>query len=223
MSLTWIKTVICCNISIYWEISQHGLTWGFSRGRIKPGGTPLYKPYRYVSPQNGCKFCPFWTGIGCGFWGNDGSVRTYLSFQFQMNKKEREMCECEIILRNLFCWCSNLSNDDLISAYARSENGWGNDWSEIRSGFREPQGTPPPRIPRVCGFAGWKMSGFISPYKKNKTEVKLFNSTDFELALVKLSPKHFCGTRLRQHFQHWYCSWQRCRCRLDKGIPGTLC
>lgn len=72
-------------------------------------------------------------------------------------------------------------------------------------------------------FAGWKMSGFSSPCKKNKTEVKLFNSTDFELALVKLSPKHFCGTRLRQHFQHWYCSWQRCRCRLDKGIPGTLC
>ena len=47
-----------------------------------------------------------------------------------------------------------------------------------------------------------KISGFISPGGKSKTDVILFNSTDFELALVKLSPKHFSGTRLRQHFQH---------------------
>ena len=28
------------------------------------------------------------------------------------------------------------------------KTGGENDWSEIRSGFREPRGTPPPRIPR---------------------------------------------------------------------------
>ena len=32
-----------------------------------------------------------------------------------MNKKEKEMLEFEWILRNLFSWRSNLSNDDIIS------------------------------------------------------------------------------------------------------------
>ena len=61
------------------------------------GGTLLLKPYRYVLPNRVgflCRFglntpCPFWSGIGCGFRGNYG-VWTYLSFQFQMSKKERE-------------------------------------------------------------------------------------------------------------------------------------
>ena len=65
--------------------------------------------------------------------------------------------ECE----EFFCSCFNLSNNNLISALkARSENGYGfkrsgrktgveNDifWSEIGSGFEEPDGTPPLRIP----------------------------------------------------------------------------
>ena len=42
-----------------------------------------------------------------------GSVWTYLSFQFQMNKKEREIRD--IVKENLFCWRSNLSDDDIIS------------------------------------------------------------------------------------------------------------
>ena len=39
--------------------------------------------------------CPFWSGIGYGFRGNYGSVWTYLSFQFQMSKKERGIFEFE--------------------------------------------------------------------------------------------------------------------------------
>ena len=46
-----------------------------------PGGTPSYKPYRYVPPhrvgflrrfglKTGIHFCPFWSGIGLGFRGN---------------------------------------------------------------------------------------------------------------------------------------------------------
>ena len=49
------------------------------------GGTPLYKPYRYVPPQrvgvfapfwsdNGYTLCLFWSGIWYGFRGNYGSV-----------------------------------------------------------------------------------------------------------------------------------------------------
>ena len=53
------------------------------------GGTPSYKPYRYVPPQRvwflrrfGPKrlYCLFWSGIVHGFRGNYGSVLTYLSF-----------------------------------------------------------------------------------------------------------------------------------------------
>ena len=55
-------------------------------------------------------------GIGYGFRGNYGSVWTYLSFQFQMSKKEREIY---MRIRNGFeefiCLHSNLSNDNIIS------------------------------------------------------------------------------------------------------------
>ena len=51
----------------------------------------------------------------------------------------------------IFCCCSNLSiSDDINFLGARSENGcekW-HFWSEIGLGFKEPRGTPPPRILR---------------------------------------------------------------------------
>ena len=41
-----------------------------------PGGTPLYKLYRYVPPPppSGRVFAPFWSGNGYGFRENYGSV-----------------------------------------------------------------------------------------------------------------------------------------------------
>ena len=44
-------------------------------------------------------------------------ARWYLLFQLQMSKKEREIliCSSKWILKNLFCYCSNLSNGDIIS------------------------------------------------------------------------------------------------------------
>ena len=39
----------------------------------------------------------------------------YLSFQFQMSKKEREICEFETNLKNFFCLQFNVSNTYLIS------------------------------------------------------------------------------------------------------------
>ena len=44
----------------------------------------------------------FWSGIGYGFRGHYGSVRTYLLFQFQMSKNEKEICQFEWVLRNIF-------------------------------------------------------------------------------------------------------------------------
>ena len=64
----------------------------------------------YPPSSTGLVFASFWSEKGYRLY-----PRTYLSFQFQMNKKEEEMLEFEWILRNLFSWRSNLSNDDIIS------------------------------------------------------------------------------------------------------------
>ena len=60
--------------------------------------------------SKGRVFGPFWSGIGYGFRGNYGSVHkyTYLSFQFQMNKNEIEICEFEKAFEEFFCLRSNL-------------------------------------------------------------------------------------------------------------------
>ena len=46
-----------------------------------------------------------------------------LSFQFHMNKKGRVICEFETMKfkESFVCWRSNLTNDNISSAYARSE------------------------------------------------------------------------------------------------------
>ena len=89
------------------------------------GGTPLYKLYRYVPPHRvgfllrfGLKTLSlFRSGIGYGFRGNYGKVWTYLSFQFRMSKKEREICEFDWNgLDEFVCLRSNLSDDNKISA-----------------------------------------------------------------------------------------------------------
>ena len=59
-------------------------------------------------------FCPFWSEIGYGLEGNFGSVGTFLSFQFQISKKEKGKCEFEMDLENFFCLRPNLSNDNII-------------------------------------------------------------------------------------------------------------
>ena len=50
-----------------------------------------------------------------------------LSFQFQMNKNGRVICEFETMkfMESFVCWRANLTNDNISSAYARSENGYG--------------------------------------------------------------------------------------------------
>ena len=116
---------------------------GGEEGRGRRGATPLHKSYRYVPHQRLWFLCDF-------------------------NKKERLTCELEIDFTKTFRLRSNLSNDNIISAFARSEKRYRfiearsqnrcencNFWSEIGSGFGEQGGTPPPTIPRstspVCG------------------------------------------------------------------------
>ena len=72
---------------------------------------------RRLGLKTGIHFCSFWSGIGYGFRGNYGKIWTYLSFQFRMSKKEREICELEMDSIDFFCLRSNVSNDDIISTW----------------------------------------------------------------------------------------------------------
>ena len=96
-------------------------------------------------------FAPFWSENGYRlylFWSESrefGNARPYLSFEFEMNKKERVIGKFEMAFTKSFSWRSNLSNDNITSAYIRSEKHF---LSEIGSGFGEPGITPPQWIPR---------------------------------------------------------------------------
>ena len=127
---------------------------------LPPGGI---LPYIYIMGMcrpKGCDFCAvlvwkrvetflFWTDFSYGFRGN---AWTYLSFQSQMNKKEREICEFEVDFNKSFCWHSNLSNDNIISAYVTSENECGKwqflVWNRVRI-WRTGQHTPYQEFPKI--------------------------------------------------------------------------
>ena len=47
------------------------------------------------------------------------------SFLFQINKKQRVKCEFGMDFQKSSCWRSKLRNDDIIFAYAKSENEYG--------------------------------------------------------------------------------------------------
>ena len=139
----------------------------------------ILNPYRYVPPQR------VWflgllvwkqvhtlrlilCGIGYCFRRNYGSVWTYLSFQFQMSKKEKEIWEFKIFEEFFFRLLCNLSNDDIPSAWRPSslKTGVKNDifWSEIGD-FGEPGGTSPPRIPRRTLPPGFVICGVLEKEK----------------------------------------------------------
>ena len=51
--------------------------------------------------DNGKSLCPFWCGVGYGYEGTTVVYERILSFQFQINKKERVIRAFKWILRNL--------------------------------------------------------------------------------------------------------------------------
>ena len=120
----------------------------------------------YISHISMCRpkgkgFSPFWSGKGyrlCQFWSGVGLVFEGTTGVYERVRKKEKYAISKWILRRPFSCCSNQSNDDIISWFwnavlileARSEKGcekW-HFWSEIGSGFGEPGGTPPPRIPK---------------------------------------------------------------------------
>ena len=90
-----------------YRIARGGGGWGV-------GGVPLYKPYRYVPPQRVWFFRRFGlkTGIDFAYFGLESGMvfekttgryeSIYRRFQFQMNKKERELCEFVVGFKSFF-------------------------------------------------------------------------------------------------------------------------
>ena len=115
------------------------------------------------------------------FERTQGSVWTYLSFQFLRRKKEK-YANSKWIWR-IFCLRSNLSNDDIIFCLkARSENGCGKChflvWNSIRiwgTGWHTPtkncQEYPPPGKwppPEKGALSGWiQLDPVVSGQKVN--------------------------------------------------------
>ena len=63
---------------------------------------PKWYGYGLFRSLNEYTLCPFWSGIGYGFRENYGSVWTYLPLQFQINKKEIEICQLEMLFKTSF-------------------------------------------------------------------------------------------------------------------------
>jgi len=85
-----------------------------------------------------------------------------------MCKKERETCEFEMYFKKSLLFSAVLSNDEIISSRPGLKTGVKNDifWSEIGSGFGEPGGTPPPRIPRSTpGYHAGNTSSLCYTYE----------------------------------------------------------
>ena len=77
------------------------------------GGTPLFKPQRYVLPQRvgvlwhfdlktGIDLAYLGLELGMVFKRTTEGVCTYLSFQFQMTKKERKICKFKMDFKKSF-------------------------------------------------------------------------------------------------------------------------
>ena len=143
---------------------------GFMATR-RGGGTPFYKPYRYVLLQRvwfswavldlktGIDFPHFVLGLGVVF-------EVVVSIPNEWEK--RVACKFHTYFKKSLCLHSILSNNDKISAYVNmyvvfvtlvcfSENGCGKRlfWSDLGSRFRESGGAPLPRIPRGTPEDKW--------------------------------------------------------------------
>ena len=66
--------------------------------------------------KTGIDFAHFGVESSMVFEGVTGVHELKLSFQLQISKKEREIREFEMNLKNFFCLRSNLRDDDIISA-----------------------------------------------------------------------------------------------------------
>ena len=93
------------------------------------GGTPLYKLYRYVlphrlgflrlfDPKTGIDFAHFGLEWGIVFEGTTGVYERILFYRFNSKwVRKREKYANSKWIWSIFCFRSNLSNNDIISAF----------------------------------------------------------------------------------------------------------
>ena len=88
--------------------------------------------------------------MGMVFQGSTRVYKRICRFNSKWGRKKEKCATIKWILRNLFCYFSNLSNDDKISWRPGLKTGMksANFWSELGSGIGELGSTPPPGIPR---------------------------------------------------------------------------
>ena len=114
--------------------------------------------------ENGYTLCLFWCGIGYGFWGPTGVYERIYRFNSKwVRKKEKYANSIWIWIYIYFlfvCALANLGNGNNISAYGpglktgMDSRGvvWKRVWKitffGLGSGFGEPGGTSPLRVPR---------------------------------------------------------------------------
>ena len=90
-------------------------------------GTPLYKLYTYVPPHRVGFLCRFGLKTGIHFahfglesgWVFEGTTECMNRFIVSIPKgvrKKEKIGEFEMNLKNFFCLCSNLRNDNIICA-----------------------------------------------------------------------------------------------------------
>ena len=107
--LCWMDPPLCkgCNLPVFWQgnVSRGGShpIHFFEKKNQPPGGILPYISYigflRRFGLKTSIQFVHFvWNRVW--FFRELGSVWTYLSFQFQMSKKERKVCEFEMALNN---------------------------------------------------------------------------------------------------------------------------
>ena len=139
--------------------------------------------------ENGYTHYPFWSGIGNGFRRNYGSVWTYfLSFQFQINKKNRNMRN-----RNAFDEMFACALIQVITAwhnfYLKAKSKWHFlVWNRVR--IWKTSCTPPPRIPTSTPPGILHIMRTPPPPKKKKKLLINLLSAPSPLVAAKASLLH---------------------------------
>ena len=152
----------------YWNMLKNVhlvcVRWRKIKKTPTPGRTTSFKFSIPCSASSPSPIPPFWSKIWYGFRGNYSSVWTYLSLQFQMNKKERVVQYSKwIILKKSFV---GFLYKVMMTQFLRGQV-WKWVWKwhflvcdMVRSG--ELGGIPPPGVPRRTPFP-WAVTLGSSP------------------------------------------------------------
>ena len=150
--------------------------------------------------KTGIDFDHFGLESGTVFKGTTGVYERIFLFQFQMSKKERGMR-----IRNSFLLLFYSKQSDYLTARPGLKTGVKNDifWSEIGSGFKEPDRPPPPTI-QLEQKAEFEKEKVASPSKQN----------------VKL-PK-LVLTKYNGALENWLAFWNKFEAEIDEtGLPAV--